>query len=162
MKRLFFVCFFLYGLIACQEAPKNKVSETTAVPTQSVAAPDSPSVQGQPVATTAEQAISEKLAAFYVGTVPCSDCSGIKTMLTLNADDKRTFTLEEEHTGKKPKTIETAGTWSIVGDIVTLTGQTSAAKYQLTDKGLISLNADGTKRDKKTAEKYQLTKVLGE
>jgi hypothetical protein len=107
--------------------------------------------------TTAEQ-----LAAFYTGTLPCADCDGIVTMLTLNADEQQSFTLEEEYQGKKSKTVESNGTWAIDGDIVTLTGKSSATKYQLIDKGLVSLNKDGSKRDEKSAEKFLLTKVLGE
>lgn len=108
------------------------------------------------------QSVAEKLAAFYTGTLPCSDCDEIATILTLNADDKRTFTLEEAYKGKKGKTVENNGTWTIAEDIVTLNGKSGALKYQLTNKGLISLNTDGSKRDKKSAEKYLLTKVLGE
>lgn len=108
------------------------------------------------------QSVADELAAFYTGTLPCPDCDEIATMLTLNADDKRTFNLEEAYKGKKSKTVETNGTWTVAEDVVTLSGKSGIFKYQLTDKGLISLNADGSKRDKKSAEKYLLTKVLGE
>ncbi|MCF8248201.1 MAG: copper resistance protein NlpE N-terminal domain-containing protein [Saprospiraceae bacterium] len=109
-----------------------------------------------------EQTQVEQLAAFYTGSLPCQDCEGIETMLTLNADEKRTFTLEEKYKGKKPKTIESTGTWTVAGDLVTLTQNSGSTIYQITADGLVSLNADGSERDAASAEKYLLKKVIGE
>ncbi len=90
------------------------------------------------------------------------DCDGIQTTLTLNADPQRSYSLEEEHKGKKSKTVESSGTWTVANNIVTLTGKTGKQQYELTKEGLVSMNADGTKRDAKSASKYLLKKVLGE
>ncbi|MBK7870374.1 MAG: copper resistance protein NlpE N-terminal domain-containing protein [Saprospiraceae bacterium] len=117
---------------------------------------------GDPASATSSQALVEKLAAFYTGTLPCSDCDGITTVLTLNADEKRTFTLEEEYKGKKNNKVESKGTWTVAGDMVILNLEAGISKYQITEDGLISLNADGTKRDSKSAERYLLKKVMGE
>ena len=43
---------------------------------------------GESASETSLQASVEQLAAFYTGTLPCSDCNGITTVLTLNADEK--------------------------------------------------------------------------
>jgi len=115
-----------------------------------------------PASEIPSQAMAEKLAAFYTGTLPCSDCDRITTVLTLNADEKRTFTLEEEYKGKKNKKVESKGTWAVAGDVVTLNLESGNYKYQVTEDGLISLNADGTKRDSKSAERYLLKKIMGE
>lgn len=117
---------------------------------------------GEAAPASAEQALVEQMAAFYTGSLPCPDCDGIETMLTLNADEKRTFTLEENYKGKKPKTVETSGTWTVAGEVVTLNGKAGATKYQVTAEGLVSLNADGSKRDAASAKKYLLKKVQGE
>lgn len=117
---------------------------------------------GEPASETSSQALVEQLAAFYTGTLPCSDCDGIVTLITLNADEKRTFTLEEEYKGKKNKKVESKGTWAVAGEIVTLNLESGNFKYQVTEDGLISLNTDGTKRDSKSAERYLLKKVMGE
>ena len=117
---------------------------------------------GEPAAEIPSQAMAEKLAAFYTGTLPCSDCDGISIVLTLNADEKRTLTLEEEYLGKKNKTVESKGTWAIAGDIVTLNLESGVSKFQVTEEGLISLNADGTKRDPKSGKQYLLKKIMGE
>ena len=108
------------------------------------------------------EALVNELAAFYTGNVSCADCDGIQTTLTLNADPQRSYSLEEEHKGKKTKTVESSGTWTVANNIVTLTGKTGKQQYEVTKEGLISMNADGTKRDVKSASKYLLKKVLGE
>ena len=108
------------------------------------------------------QKMIEDLAAFYTGTLPCADCDAIEMLLTLNADVNRTFTLEEQYKGKKSKTIESNGTWGVTDGIVTLKEKTAFTKYQVTKEGLISLNADGSKKDAVLAKKYLLKKVLGE
>ncbi len=110
----------------------------------------------------ANQKMIEDLAAFYTGTLPCADCDAIEILLTINADVNRTFTLEEQYKGKKSKTIESNGTWGVTDGIVTLKGKTASTKYQVTKEGLISLNADGSKKDAVLAKKYLLKKVLGE
>ena len=108
------------------------------------------------------EALVIELAAFYSGKVPCSDCDGIETLLTLNTDPQRSYSLEEQYKGKKSKTVESKGTWVVADGIVTLTGNTGKQKYEITKEGLISLNADGSKRDANSAKKYLLNKVLGE
>ena len=112
--------------------------------------------------SSAEMDLVNQLAAFYSGTTPCADCDGIATLLTLNADEKRTFSLEEQYKGKKEKTVESKGTWAVAEGIITFNGDSGSSKYQMADDGLISLNADGSKRDAKSAKKYLLKKVMGE
>ncbi len=70
--------------------------------------------------------------------------------------------MEEEYKGKKSSTVESTGTWEVGGDVVTLNQKSGISKYQITDEGLVSLNADGSKRDLESANKYLLKKVLGE
>ncbi len=148
MKNLIFICFSIFVLISCQEDAK-KTQDTKTVTT------DSPAID-------TEQAMVNELAAFYTGTLPCPDCEGIETILTLNADETRTFTLEEQYKGKEGKTVESSGTWTVANDVVTLNQQTGVSKYQITSEGLVSLNADGSQRDPASAQKYLLKKVLGE
>lgn len=148
MKNLTFVFLFVLVLFSCKQEA-GKTTETKTAKTDSTA-------------IVVEQALAEQMAAFYTGSLPCSDCDGIETILTLNADEKRTFALEEQHKGKENKTVEKKGTWSVNGDMVTLNAESGLMKYQLTEEGLVSLNADGTKRDSVSAKQYLLRKVLGE
>lgn len=148
MRNLIFVCFSILFLAACQEGAQKT--------------PDTNAVTKDPPAIDKEQALVEELAAFYTGTMPCPDCDEIVTMLTLNADETRTFTLEEEYKGKESKKVESTGTWTVTGDVVTLNQESGIHKYQVTGEGLVSLNADGSKRDSASAKNYLLKRVLGE
>lgn len=146
MKNLIFVCLSIFVLFSCQEEARKTAGTDT---TDSSAASD-------------DQAQVEQLAAFYTGTLPCPDCDGVVTTLTLNADEKRTFTLEEQYVGKEDGTVESAGTWTVAGDLVTLNRESGAVTYQVTAEGLVSLNADGSKRDPESAKQHLLRKVMGE
>lgn len=150
MQKSFFLIVMLaitsLGFQSCGEAPKEP--ETT----------DAPAAEPAPTADPAQAAV-EQLAAFYTGNLPCADCDGIQTQLTLNADVQRSFTKEEQFQGKQPKTVNSDGTWTVEGNIVTLNGKTGAMKYQVTNEGLVGMNADGSLMD---ASKYLLKKVQGE
>lgn len=146
------VAFAFIGLLSCGEAPK----EVATVPEE---APKTDTTAMAPATSVSEKAIVEQLAAFYNGTLPCDGCDAIQTMLTLNADEQRTYSLQEEYKGKQPKTVESNGTWSVAGAVVTLKGKSGDMKYQVTTDGLLGMNADGTVKD---ATKYLLRKVQGE
>jgi uncharacterized lipoprotein NlpE involved in copper resistance len=138
MKNLIFVCLSMLMLFSCKKSAQNTANSTN------------------------DQARVNELAAFYTGTLPCPNCDGIVTVLTLNADEKRSFSMEEQYMGNESKTVSSAGTWTVAGDVVTLTQQSGVSKYQVTGEGLISMNADGSKRDAASANLYLLKKVLGE
>jgi uncharacterized lipoprotein NlpE involved in copper resistance len=148
MKNLTSFFFSILVLISCQGEAKKT--------------PDAKAETADSTAIADEQAMVEQLAAFYMGTMPCPVCDGIETVLTLNADEKRTFTLEEHYKGKENKTVESTGTWTVTGDVVTLNQQSGATQYQITGEGLISLNPEGSRRDPASADKYLLKKVQGE
>jgi uncharacterized lipoprotein NlpE involved in copper resistance len=153
MKKSYYLLALLSFAIvffnSCGDAPKETTTtEAPATDTAAVAETPSP-----------EQATVEQLAAFYTGNLPCTDCDGIQTLLTLNADPQRSYTLEEQYQGKQPKTVNSDGTWTVEGNIVTLNGKVGAMKYQVTNEGLVGLNADGSMMD---ATKYLLKKVQGE
>ncbi len=148
---------------SCSDAPKETAADeaagadTTAVeaaPSSTADTTVAPNTSSSP-----QRAIIEELAAFYNGLLPCPGCDGIQTMLTLNADEQQTFTLSEEYKDKKPKTIETTGTWSVMGNTITLSSKNGTHKYQITGEGLVGLAPDGKILD---ASKYLLKKVQGE
>lgn len=62
----------------------------------------------------------KQLNGLFADTLPCADCSGIITVLDLNADS--TFTLEQEYTGVKEggHIFYQLGKWSAVDSILTL------------------------------------------
>ena len=61
----------------------------------------------------------QQVAGFYVGTLPCADCSGVRTELTLfaqgaTASGTASYWLKETYLGKPPKdaTFESGGSWT--------------------------------------------------
>ncbi|MBP3943281.1 copper resistance protein NlpE N-terminal domain-containing protein [Sphingobacteriaceae bacterium WQ 2009] len=54
----------------------------------------------------------------YLGTVPCADCEGIQTKLTLAED--HTFELSAEYLGKSKEKYISKGTWISEGHKITL------------------------------------------
>ena len=139
MRNLVFASLVLLVLFSCQGEGKK-----------------SPGLDAEP----SPERVNE-LAAFYFGTLPCEDCDGIETLLSLNADVDRTFTLEERPTGKNRNT-KMDGTWTVDGDVVILNSESGSTKYQVTDKGVVSFDSNGNKRDEASAKKYLLRKVQGE
>jgi copper homeostasis protein (lipoprotein) len=83
------------GLAACQE---GKV----APPVTSADDPVAPAVS------------VKKVVAVYEGVLPCADCQGIRTELTLFEDDS-TYKLVETYLGTPDgdRTVESEGTWAL-------------------------------------------------
>lgn len=80
----------------------------------------------------------------YTGTMPCADCSGIYTELTLKGND---YTLKTVYEGKEDKG-ENAFTetgkyaWNTGGNIITLNND-STQQYQVGENVLIALDENG-------------------
>lgn len=59
----------------------------------------------------------QQVSGFYVGTLPCADCAGIRTELTLLSDGsgRASYWLKETYLGKPPKdaTFESGGGWKV-------------------------------------------------
>ena len=86
-----------------------------------------------------------QLAGTYEGTLPCADCEGIRTSLTLDAGGR--YTMEREYLGKADrKPIRDKGRWQADSTVVTLLGNTADedARYRATDtRTLTMLGRDG-------------------
>jgi heat shock protein HslJ len=95
----------------------------------------------------------------YQGTVPCADCEGIKTRLTLmeNGEFDRTRTyLGKEETGRSDSgTFE----WNEAGSEITLNPvEGEPSSYQVGENRLFQLDAEGNRITGDLAEKYVLVK----
>lgn len=162
MKNSFYLFLLLSIATLCLQscggnAPKETVYEIPTVPTSAADLPEGTGATAPP--TTPDQAAHEKHAAFYSGLLPCKDCDGIQTLLLLNADRYRTYTLKEDYTGKQPTTIESNGNWMVEGDIITMSNEKGTVQYKATEAGLLRLDKDGKVMD---ANKYFLKKLLAE
>ena len=93
----------------------------------------------------------------YEGTLPCADCPGIHTVVTL-ADDG-TFTYEAEYLERDTKVAD-SGTfmWHDNGSVVHLTGEDTDIKFQVGENQLFHLDQEGKRIEGELAENYILKK----
>ena len=145
MKKSFFVMaaattMFAMGLVSCGNKQNTENQEAT-TDTVVVAEP-------APISGTFE------------GTLPCADCSGIKTELVISEDGK--FKLTETYMAKKEKQFVSEG--EIVrgeGGRFSLTDKDGTVRqYELTDNTIAVLDAEGKKAEGELADKYILTKKM--
>lgn len=99
-------------------------------------------------------------AGTYVGTMPCADCSGIRTEITLNADG--TYSMVSVYEGKGNEgenTFRDSGryTWNNAGSVITLNND-STEQYQVGENQLIALDMHGEKITGELADMYILKK----
>lgn len=149
MKKSFFVMaaaatMFAMGLVSCGNK-QNTDNQEAIVDTVAMAEP-----------TPAPTPIS----GTFEGTLPCADCSGIKTELVIGEDGK--FKLTETYMAKKEKQFVSEG--EIVrgeGGRFSLTDKDGTVRqYELTDNTIAVLDAEGKKAEGELADKYILTKKM--
>ena len=95
----------------------------------------------------------------YVGTLPCADCEGIETELTINYDG--TFSYKTTYLGKESEAEEVTGTfqWDENGSVITLAGLDGApGKYKVGENRIWHLDMEGKQIEGDLADKYILTK----
>lgn len=96
----------------------------------------------------------------YQGVVPCADCEGIETLLTL--EDETNYVLKTNYLGKKKNsTNEVRGvySWNEAGNIIILSGIENAPnRYFVGENYLTQLDLEGNKISGDLTEKYVLQK----
>lgn len=106
----------------------------------------------QPYSTGSDNAAPDKdagaatlpLAGVYTDTVPCNDCQGISTRLTLKPDSL--YELQEAYLGRPDPVNYRRGPWRVRGQVVTLapSGNDPVRRYQVeAARRLRLLDADG-------------------
>ncbi len=103
--------------------------------------------------------ISLDWAGTYEGVLPCADCEGIKTSITLNSD--HTFSKSEIYLkGEKESKFETKGQfeWDESGGIVILENEDEKHSYRVGENILIHLDINGNAITGSLAEHYILKK----
>ncbi|MDR0791964.1 MAG: copper resistance protein NlpE [Chitinophagaceae bacterium] len=132
-----------FGMSACKWKGSTK-SETNAI-------------------TTADNSrVSIDWEGTYTGTVPCADCAGILTKITLKKDN--TYNLQIEYMGKEGSAQRFEGTfkWDDSGSVITLGGlekESMPAAYLVGENKLIQLDMNGKTITGEEASKYELTKT---
>jgi copper homeostasis protein (lipoprotein) len=151
VKNFAFATLLLTSFAAC-----NNQSQPAAI---AAALPQKNDTLPATVATADNSAASLDWAGIYKGVVPCADCEGIETTITLNAD--KTYVLATSYMGKKQTTIEEKGSfsWNDAGAIVTLAGlKEKPSQYQVGENKITQLDMIGNKITGDMADKYILLK----
>ncbi len=107
---------------------------------------------------TSEQALDWN--GVYKGTLPCADCSGIKTMVKLNYD--KTYEKVEKYLGNSNGYFQEKGTFVFTdnGSKIILTNQAQEkTQYLVGENHLILLDKDGKQSTSPLAEQYRLNKI---
>ena len=99
----------------------------------------------------------------YSGIVPCADCKGVETSITLSSDgtfSKHLLYMDRKSKGAGSNEFSTTGKWMLHGmDTVHLTDvKDEPSLYIRTDSSLIQLDLSGKRITGKLAGKYELKK----
>lgn len=98
-------------------------------------------------------------AGSYQGTLPCADCPGIQTMLTLQEDGGYTLRTTYLERGDSVYTESGNFAWDENGGKITL--DTDDRKFQVGENRLFALDMEGNRITGKLADHYVLQKVDG-
>lgn len=96
----------------------------------------------------------------YKGVLPCADCAGIETIITLKEGDE--FELAMKYLGKSDVVFRETGnfSWNENGRVILLEGlENRAAQYQVGENRLFQLDREGNRISSNLAEKYILEKT---
>lgn len=131
-------------------SPKEKTNEASAnLSTDSIAVQKS--IEPAEAAHNSQNSLDWN--GTYEAVVPCADCPGIKTSLTLNKD--KTFTITEEYIERNSKNND-KGTfdWDATGSVITLNGKSAKYKYKVGENKLFQLDMDGKEIDGPNKDLY--------
>ncbi len=132
---LFLILFLVAtGLASCKSSKKAQTNEVKTIADNSMTSVD--------------------WSGTYQGILPCADCEGIKTQLSLNKD--LSYILETQYLGKDEKVFQTTGTfkWNDAGSKITL--DNSEQMYQVCENRIFQLDKDGNRITGEIANKYIL------
>lgn len=149
MKKLGILSLMLVLFAACNTA--NKSNENADAAQDSVATVDAHTSQS-----------SLDYAGVYEGVLPCADCEGIKTNLTLNKDNTYLLQIAYQKDGKEQAPQEYKGnfSWNEAGTTVILAGIDSFNSQYLVNEGqIVVLDMNGEKIESTLADHYILKQV---
>lgn len=140
------------------EPQADSLAELPPQVTESVTTESAPVVTSE--ADTAHNAANSlDWQGTYTGTIPCADCSGIQTSLTLN--DDQTYTLNEVYKDKKDGNFSSTGkfTWDENGSVITLTSDSDTPRhFFVAENQLIMLDTEGKRIEGELEAQYHLKK----
>ncbi|MFC5269879.1 copper resistance protein NlpE N-terminal domain-containing protein [Adhaeribacter terreus] len=148
MKKCLFLSLIVAGYLTACSSTKSPDSSATATNIPATATPDNSKT-------------SVDWPGTYRAMLPCGDCEGIKTELTLKQD--QTYEMAMTYLGKSKEVYREKGTfqWNSNGNKITLSGklqQQETNQYLVGENRLWKLDAAGQKVTGALAEKYILKK----
>jgi len=99
---------------------------------------------------------SINMVGTYEGNLPCVDCDGIVTLLSLNKD--KTYEMNYTYAGKSNETFNKKGNWYIDEGILTLEGEDYV--YKIGNNSITQLDLSGKEISGQLAEQYELKKIM--
>jgi copper homeostasis protein (lipoprotein) len=147
-KTTIIVLTLLTFLIGCSEVPttENTEQQGTNIESSTEIMPDN-------------SATSLDWKGTYKGIIPCADCEGIETSLTLNED--MTYLIETKYLGKDEQIFQQKGTfaWNKEGNTILLNDNKGGPnQYFVGENMLIQLDNEGKRIAGDLAMKYVLNK----
>lgn len=149
MRLFFFIMVFMLG--ACSSPPSDSQESNTVVESS------------DPVAVDAAHNSRNALdwPGSYTGTLPCADCEGIQTTITLRDDG--TFDRERLYLGKSSAPLSDSGqfAWNEAGSVVTLAAADGTPQmYQVGENQLFHLDRGGNRITGDLAGRYVLRQSI--
>ncbi len=155
MKDKFYLLVAIMLPLVFISCSSNKKTQESTTGTTAPAAPSNPTYLGD------NSRVSLDWNGIYTGTLPCADCAGIKTMITLNTND--TYVMKTRYVGKSDEVFTNTGTitWDETGDKITLNGvgRGFPAGFHVGENILFQLDKNGQRVTGPMASKYELSKV---
>jgi uncharacterized lipoprotein NlpE involved in copper resistance len=141
---LFLLCT---AIVSCNQASQSG-SNSDSAQAAAVTAPDMHNAQN-----------SLDVAGTYKGTLPCADCEGIETTITLNNDS--TYSRTDKYLGKGNNEFKADGKWHFLADGNTIAlndGKDKPVKFKVGENTLTMLDTEGKEITGALAEHYVLKK----
>ncbi len=155
MKKLLLLICIVSGSIVLTNcnAPEENKQELAQTDSKQ---PDSPKVD------THNARNSLDWNGIYRDTLPCADCPGILTVITLEKDMK--YQLQSKFPGKLDSVFESSGTftWNDAGNTISLNDvdqRGGSDQYFVAENSLIKLDKSGNRNTGDLADKYVLRKL---
>lgn len=174
-KTLLILSLSSLALTACSKPNQTPTNAETASQATALAASQTPATETSASQATTSEVIVTQVDSTqppvegnaqtsldwngtYKGVLPCANCDGIETKLTLNED--KTYVISELYQGKgDTKPFESKGKFSFdkTGNIVTLDA-TDKRQYFVSENRIIALDQEGKIIQGNLAKNYELQK----
>lgn len=159
-KSLFTFYIFCGFIVGCTSNSDNTNTAIETVAKDTVALKDTIAVVPNPLPAADNSYNALDWPGTYSGTLPCADCEGIETTISLSKSLQ--YTKTTKYLGKKnDKLFKVEGTfsWNKEGSIITLKGiEDAPAQYLVGENNLFQLDKNGNRITGGSAIKYQLRK----